>query len=236
MALNLFGRAQRDFSSLSEQEMLALAISSEEDDSRIYKAYAAHLRSEYPASAKIFDDMAEVENSHRRMLIDMFKRRFGDDIPLIRREHVRGFIVRQPDWLMKTLSLDKIRQQAVQMESQAQRFYRAAMAEVSDADTRKLLGDLALAEEAHEELAETLGEKYAPQDVREEEAAKEASPVHPDLGPAWPCRADGWFGFDAGADLRCGLCHTGHLADLSDRPVGCRRRRHFDGLYRSGPR
>ncbi|MEO1990029.1 MAG: iron exporter MbfA [Martelella sp.] len=173
MVLPLFGRAKRDFSSLSEAEMLALAISSEEDDARIYKAYAAHLRGEFPDSARIFDDMAEVEDSHRRMLIDMFKRRFGDDIPLVRREHVRGFIERRPDWLMKTLSLDKIRRQSVLMEEQAQRFYRAAMNEVSDADTRKLLGDLAMAEEAHEELAETLTEKHAPESVRDEEAAKE---------------------------------------------------------------
>ncbi len=173
MVLPLFGRAKRDFSSLSEPEMLALAISSEEDDARIYKAYAAHLRGEFPDSARIFDDMAEVEDSHRRMLIDMFKRRFGDDIPLVRREHVRGFIERRPDWLMKTLSLEKIRRQAVLMEEQAQRFYRAAMNQVSDADTRKLLGDLAIAEEAHEELAETLTEKHAPEDVRDEEAAKE---------------------------------------------------------------
>ena len=173
MVLPLFGRAKRDFSSLSEAEMLALAISSEEDDARIYKAYAAHLRGEFPDSARIFDDMAEVEDSHRRMLIDMFKRRFGDDIPLVRREHVRGFIERRPDWLMKTLSLEKIRRQAVLMEEQAQRFYRAAMNQVSDADTRKLLGDLAIAEEAHEELAETLTEKHAPEDVRDEEAAKE---------------------------------------------------------------
>ncbi|MGV0816827.1 iron exporter MbfA [Martelella sp. AMO21009] len=173
MVLPFFGRAKRDFSSLSEAEMLALAISSEEDDARIYKAYAAHLRGEFPDSARIFDDMAEVEDSHRRMLIDMFKRRFGDDIPLVRREHVRGFLERRPDWLMKTLSLEKIRRQAVLMEEQAQRFYRAAMNEVSDADTRKLLGDLAIAEEAHEELAETLTEKHAPEDVRDEEAAKE---------------------------------------------------------------
>lgn len=173
MVLPLFGRAKRDFSSLSEAEMLALAISSEEDDARIYKAYAAHLRGDFPDSAKIFDDMAEVEDSHRRMLIDMFKRRFGDDIPLVRREHVRGFLERRPDWLMKTLSLEKIRRQAVLMEEQAQRFYRAAMNQVSDADTRKLLGDLAIAEEAHEELAETLTEKHAPEDVRDEEAAKE---------------------------------------------------------------
>ncbi|AMM86926.1 iron exporter MbfA [Martelella sp. AD-3] len=173
MAFNLFSRPRRAFSSLSEQEILALAISSEEDDARIYKSYAEHLRPEYPDSAKIFDDMAMVEDSHRRMLIDMHKRRFGDIIPLIRREHVRGFYERRPDWLMKSLPLDKIRDQTVTMEEQAGRFYRAATAQVSDADTRKLLGDLAMAEEAHEETAVALTEKHAPEDVRDEESLKE---------------------------------------------------------------
>ena len=173
MKLNLFSRGRRDFASLSEQEILALAISSEEDDSRIYKAYAGQLRPDFPDSAKVFDDMAMVEDSHRRMLIDMHKRRFGDVIPLIRREHVRGFYERKPDWLMKTMSLEKIRAQTVTMEDQAYRFYLAAANEVTDADTRKLLGDLAMAEQAHEETAIMLGEKHAPEDVREEEKEKE---------------------------------------------------------------
>ncbi|AJY45674.1 iron exporter MbfA [Martelella endophytica] len=173
MAFNLFSRARRAFTSLSEQEILALAISSEEDDARIYKAYAARLRPDYPDSAKVFDDMALVEDRHRQVLIDMHKRRFGDDIPLIRREHVRGFYDRKPDWLSKTLSLDKIRAETVSMEEQAKRFYRAAMSEVSDADTRRLLGDLAMAEEGHEETALMLGEKHTPGSVRDEEATKE---------------------------------------------------------------
>ncbi|PRX08112.1 iron exporter MbfA [Martelella mediterranea] len=173
MALNFFPRARRAFSSLSEQEILALAISAEEDDSRIYKTYAEHLREDYPDSARIFDDMAQVEDSHRRMLIDQHKRRFGDTIPFIRREYVRGFYDRKPDWLIKSMPLEKIRAQTIVMEDQARRFYRAAVTQVSDADTRKLLGDLAMAEEAHEETARALTEKHAPEDVRDEETMKE---------------------------------------------------------------
>nr|WP_272213530.1 ferritin family protein [Marinicella sp. W31]MDC2879488.1 ferritin family protein [Marinicella sp. W31] len=173
MAFNLFSRPRRSFSSLSEQEILALAISSEEDDARIYKSYAEHLRGDYPDTARIFDEMALVEDSHRRMLIDMHKRRFGEVIPLVRREHVRGFYDHRPDWLVKNLPLEKIRSQTVTMEDEARRFYRAAMKQVGDADTRKLLGDLAMAEEAHEETAIALGEKHAPEDVREEEGLKE---------------------------------------------------------------
>ncbi|TCT45040.1 iron exporter MbfA [Martelella mediterranea] len=173
MAFNFFTRARRDFSSLSEQEVLALAISSEEDDARIYKAYAERLRGDYAGTAKIFDDMAMVEDRHRQLLIDMHKRRFGDVIPLIRREHVRGFYERKPDWLMKSLSLEKIRAQTIEMEDQACRFYRAAASQVGDADTRKLLGDLAMAEEGHEEIARELTEKHAPESVQQEEQANE---------------------------------------------------------------
>ncbi len=92
MLSRLFGNAKRSFESLSEQEILALAISSEEDDARIYLAYADTLRDQYPQSAKVFEDMAAVENEHRQMLIDMHASRFGSRIPLIRREHVRGVL------------------------------------------------------------------------------------------------------------------------------------------------
>src|SRR6476469_6868943 len=94
-----FGPSKRAFSSLSEQEILALAISSEEDDGRIYLSYADALREQYPQSAKVFEDMAEEESTHRQMLIDLHRARFGDRIPLIRRDHVRDFPERKPDWL-----------------------------------------------------------------------------------------------------------------------------------------
>nr|CAD6427489.1 membrane protein [Rhizobium sp. Q54] len=160
---------RRAFGSLSEEEILALAIGAEEEDSRIYLAYADNLRNRFPASAKVFEDMAEVEQAHRNMLIEMFRSRFGERIPLIRREHVRGFYARRPDWLVRNLPLDKIRRQAEAMEEQAFRFYTEAAKRVGDASTRKLLGDLALAEQGHEEIARTLAEKHVGEEARAEE-------------------------------------------------------------------
>ena len=169
MLSRLFSSSKRPFSSLSEQEILALAIASEEDDARIYLAYADQLRAAYPQSAKVFEDMAEVEHTHRNMLIDMHRQRFGERIPLIRREHVRGFYERKPDWLRRNLSLETIRDEAERMEAQAARFYREAAAMTSDAQTRKLLGDLAVAEEGHEDVARMLGERHTPGEVKAEE-------------------------------------------------------------------
>ncbi|MGF0537794.1 iron exporter MbfA [Agrobacterium sp. ES01] len=168
-----FQGTRRPFSSLNEQEVLALAISSEEDDARIYLAYADQLRDQYPQSAKVFEDMAEVEHTHRNMLIDMHRRRFGERIPLIRREHVRGFYARKADWLRKNQSLDQIRAEAELMEQQAFRFYTEAQKGTADAETRKLLGDLALAEQGHEDIARALTGTHTPEDVREEEDATE---------------------------------------------------------------
>jgi rubrerythrin len=166
MLTALFSRSRRSFDSLSEQEVLGLAISSEEDDARIYLAYADHLKADYPASAKVFEDMAEVEHSHRNMLIDMHRRRFGERIPLIRREHVSGFIRQRPDWLRRNLTLDQIRGEAEAMERQTQNFYNEAAKRASDAETRKLLGDLALAEQGHEDIARMLGDQHTPGDVK----------------------------------------------------------------------
>lgn len=169
MFRNLVSRSKRPFSSLSEQEILALAISSEEDDARIYRSYAAHLKGQYPQSARIFGDMAEVEQAHRNMLIEQHRARFGEVIPLIRREHVRGFYERKPDWLVKNLPLETIREEAERMEAQAIRFYDEAVKHVSDASTRKLLGDLAEAERGHEDVAAMLADKHLPEDARTEE-------------------------------------------------------------------
>lgn len=166
----LVGLSRRPFSSLSEQEVLALAISSEEDDARIYLAYADMLRDEYPQSAKVFEEMAREENIHRAMLIERHRARFGERIPLIRRDHVRGYIERKPDWLARNLPIERIRVLAEEMESQAHNFYLAAAQSTGDAETRKLLGDLAMAEKAHESLAGRLGFEHTPENVRHEEA------------------------------------------------------------------
>ncbi len=164
---------RRPFSSLSEQEILALAISSEEDDARIYLAYAEGLRGEYPHSARIFKKMAEEEHAHRDALIERHRARFGEHIPLIRREHVSGYFTRKPDWLVRPLGIDRVRNQAADMERQAQLFYVEAARRARDASTRKLLGDLAAAEQGHEALAHSLERSHVPTEVRDEEAATE---------------------------------------------------------------
>ncbi len=161
---------RRRFSDLSEQEVLALAISSEEDDARIYRTYAEKLREEYGASARIFDDMAAEEDGHRRRLIEKHRERFGDFIPLIRREHVSGYYARRPVWLVENLGLERMRDEAEQMERQAERFYTTAASRTSDAGTRKLLGDLAAAEAGHTRKAERLEETHLDDDEKEVEA------------------------------------------------------------------
>ncbi len=162
---------RRQFSDLSEKEVLALAISSEEDDARIYRGYAAHLRAEFPASAAVFDGMAEEEDTHRQRLLGLFRMRFGDTIPLIRREHVSGFYARRPHWLVENQSLERIRAEAAQMERDAERFYVLAAARTEDAATRALLGDLAAAEGAHSTTAQSLAETHLTADRRAEEDA-----------------------------------------------------------------
>lgn len=173
MLSRFFGFGRRDFSSLSEQEILALAISSEEDDGRIYSAYAEGLRTDFPQSAKVFDEMAEEEAHHRDALIDMHRRRFGENIPLLRREHVRGYYERRPDWLVRPLGVDRVRAQAEDMEEQAYRFYLEAAKRTTDALTRKLLGELAAAEKSHVSMAHRLGMKHVPEGVAVEERQAE---------------------------------------------------------------
>jgi erythrin-vacuolar iron transport family protein len=173
MLSRVFGLDRRPFDSLSEQEILALAISSEEDDGRIYRSYAEGLREAYPQSAKVFDSMAAEEDRHRAALINLHQRRFGETIPLIRREHVRGYYERRPDWLVRPLGIDKVRAAAETMEAQAHRFYLEAAKRTTDASTRKLLGDLAAAEKEHESLARRLGLVHTPDAVREEESQTE---------------------------------------------------------------
>lgn len=165
---------RRSFADLSDEEILALAISSEEEDGRIYAAYAANLRDSYPASAAVFTDMAEEEDDHRRRLIDLYRRRFGETILPLRREHVRDFYARRPVWLIRNLPLDRIREEAAVMERDAQVFYARAAGRATDAETRKLLGDLAAAERRHEEHAATLIDRHLGEDIRdtEDEAAR----------------------------------------------------------------
>ncbi|TCT06674.1 iron exporter MbfA [Aquabacter spiritensis] len=165
--------ARRQFSDLTEKEILALAISSEEDDGRIYADYAEIVRADYPATARMLDGMSAEENRHRQALIAEFQRRFGPHIPLIRREHVAGYYARRPVWLVKNLGIARIRGEIARMEDEAAHFYRAATAKAADTGTRKLLGDLAAQEEQHLATAEALEAANLPQEAKHEEDEKE---------------------------------------------------------------
>jgi rubrerythrin len=160
----------KSFAELEPRELLALAISLEEEHGRIYGEYADGLRESFPASAKVFQEMADEENEHRRWLIDLFKRRFGEHIPLIRRQDVKGFISHEPIWMMRPLGLDKVRRQAEAIEFETRQFYERALERATDPDIRKLLGDLAAAERQHISLAQKLGETHLTKDARAEEA------------------------------------------------------------------
>ncbi|MDG1168723.1 MAG: ferritin family protein [Sulfitobacter sp.] len=176
-----FSVNRKRFKDLSEQQVLALAISSEEDDARIYRGYAEILRAEFPKSAAIFEGMAAEEDQHRQRLIDLHQERFGSTIPLIRREHVSGYYARRPVWLIENLGLDRIRAEATAMEQDAERFYLAAAARTSDAQTRKLLGDLAAAEAGHQTTAEDLTATHLDHDS----AAEEDSRAHRQFVLTW---------------------------------------------------
>ena len=157
------------FADLTEQEVLALAISNEEEDSRIYRNFAEGLREQYPASAKMFDMMAEEEVRHRTRLFDLFRQKFGEHLPLIRRQDVKGFVQHRPIWLVRPLGLDEVRKYAANMEYETARFYRKAAETGRAASVRQLLIELAEAEDRHESTANRLGEKILTTDARAEE-------------------------------------------------------------------
>jgi len=148
------------FADLTEQEVLALAITNEEEDSRIYRGFAEGLREQFPSSAKVFDEMAEEEVHHRTMLFDLYRQKFGDYLPLIRRHDVKDFIPHKSSlWLMRPLILGDVRRFAEKMEEEAQRFYRKAADGARDISVRRLLLELAEAEAGHESLAHKLTEQ-----------------------------------------------------------------------------
>ena len=157
------------FADLTEQEILALAITNEDEDSRIYRGFAEGLREKYPASAKVFDEMADEEVRHRTMLFELYRSKFGEYLPLIRRQDVKGFIQKQPLWLMSPLNLDEVRKFAENMEYEATRFYRRAAETTRDASVRQLLVELAEIEAQHEGLAHRLGEQILTPSARDKE-------------------------------------------------------------------
>ena len=159
----------RAFETLTERDILALAISNEEEDGRVYADFAENLREDYPDTAKVFTDMAHEESEHRRLLLDTYTERFGSHIPLIRREDIKGMVSRRPVWQVRPLGVDAVRRHARQMEIDAARFYAQAAGRATDTAVRRLLGDLAAAEAEHEHTAGAIEAKHLPGDVRARE-------------------------------------------------------------------
>jgi len=144
----------RPFETLTEREILALAIALEEEDARIYDDFADGLKEDYPEQAKKFNELRREEDGHRHRLLELYKQRFGDHVPLIRRQDVRGFVQRRPVWLVRPLGLKAVQKAAETMELETKRFYEAAARRATDAGVRQLLGDLAEEERNHAQAAE----------------------------------------------------------------------------------
>ncbi len=159
----------KKFQDLTEREVLALAISLEEEDERVYSDFAEGLRTDYPASAAMFEGMREEESGHRRRLIELFRQKFGEHIPLIRRQDVRGFVERPALWLIRPMSIDAVRKEASTMEVETRRFYEKAAARTQDASMRQLLDDLINEEREHEERALELDKEKLPANVKADE-------------------------------------------------------------------
>jgi erythrin-vacuolar iron transport family protein len=159
----------KNFEALSQREILALAISLEEEDERVYADFADGLKQDFPSSAAVFDGMRQEESGHRRRLIDLYRQKFGEHIPLIRRQDVRGFVERKPVWLVRPLGLDTVRQTSSTMEVETRRFYEKAAARSQDASVRQLLDDLAEEERSHEGRAQALRQEELRPEVQADE-------------------------------------------------------------------
>ncbi len=155
----------KNFKDLSEREILAIAIALEEEDGKIYGDFVEGLRESYPGSAKLFAEMQEEESEHRSRLLDLYRDKFGEHIPHIRREDVKGFVARRPVWLIRPLGLNVVRRQAEIMELETRQFYERAANRTTDVSIRKLLGDLAIAERKHSAIAESLEHQLLTPDV-----------------------------------------------------------------------
>ncbi|MFS8035829.1 iron exporter MbfA [Xanthobacter sp. AM11] len=169
--MSLFS-GRRRFSDLSEKEILALAVSSEEDDARIYADYAEALRPTFPDTAKIFEAMSAQETGHKRALTAEFERRYGAHVPLIRRESIAGYYNRRPPWYVTNLGIERIREEVGRMEDESANFYLQAQKKATDPGTLKLLESLYRTELQHEEIASNLAERYLPVDKKKEEDDK----------------------------------------------------------------
>jgi rubrerythrin len=204
----------RNFKDLSEREIVALAISLEEEHGRIFADFADGLRETYPATAKVFDGMQMEESEHRRSLIDLYRQRFGEHIPLIRRHDVKGFTTPRPVWLVRPLGIGAVRKQAEIMELETRQFYEKAQERVTDASTRKLLGDLAEIERQHQAAAESLGRSITPNVREQEEAASRRLFVLQIVQPGLAGLMDGSVSTLAPLFAAAFATHTSHDAFL----------------------
>jgi rubrerythrin len=161
----------KKFAQLSEPEVLALAISLEEEDERVYADFADGLQASFPATAAVFEGMRREESAHRQRLTDLFKAKFGEHIPLVRRQDVKGFVQRKPVWLVRPLGIDVVRRHAATMEMETRQFYEKAAAQTGDVDIRRLLDDLAQAERSHESRAQHLADAHLDAGSLESEGA-----------------------------------------------------------------
>jgi rubrerythrin len=156
----------KNFKDLTEQEILALAVTLEEEDGRIYGEFAQRMRDDYPGTAKMLTEMQAEESGHRASLIELYRSRFGEHIPLIRRQDVKGFVTRPAVWLVRPIGPKAVRSAIESMENETLRFYQLAMARTNDAGTRKLLGDLAEAEAQHSASAEIVEREHLTPDAK----------------------------------------------------------------------
>jgi len=141
----------KEFTDLDEREILALAIALEEEDSRIYRDFAEKLKADHPTTASILESMWAEEIGHHARLMATFKQEYGDHIPFVRRQDVKGFVKRRPMWLNRILQPRRVLGAAMAMEAETRRFYREAANNVTSAELRKLLIELADAEEDHQD-------------------------------------------------------------------------------------
>ena len=198
----------KQFSQLSEREILALAVDAEDDDHRVYASFAEDLHERYPGTAKIFAEMAHVEASHREALLKTYREKFGPNLLPIRRADVSGFMKRRPVWLVRNLPLSQIRTEVDFRETEAYNFYVKAAGQAQDPAIKTLLADFAEVEKGHEAIAADIQDEYLnPRRAREGGCAAKAQ-FRSAICPAGSRRTDGWLGFDAGAALRRGFRHA----------------------------
>src|SRR6202167_288352 len=204
----------KNFKELCEREILALAVSLEEEDGRIYGDFVDGLRESYPATAKMFEEMQAEENGHRRSLIDLYRQRFGEHMPLIRRQDVKGFATRRPVWLVRPLGINAVRKQAELMELETRQFYEKAQQKVTDASLRRLLGDLAEIERQHQAAAASLEQNLTTSSREQEDVASRRLFVLQIVQPGLAGLMDGSVSTLAPLFAAAFATHTSHDAFL----------------------